>query len=103
MTITPAQLGYLAGRDRLAYAADRRGGRRRLAECDLIRLWIADSRAHNPCCNQFVAPHSADSLPDDIATPKAMMLAEQAARLKAEAMARNAEAELRARELVIER
>jgi transposase len=43
-----------------------------------------------------------DSLPDDIATLKAMVIAAQAARLEAEAMARNAEAEVRARELVIE-
>jgi transposase len=48
-----------------------------------------------------VAP-TPDSLPDDIATLKAMVIAAQAARLEAEAMARNAEAEVRARELVIE-
>ena len=43
-----------------------------------------------------------DSLPDDVATLKAMVIAAQAARLEAEAMARTAEAEVRARELVIE-
>ena len=59
-------------------------------------LWIADSKIRNPCCNQFVAP-TPDSLPDDIATLKAMVIAAQAARLEAEAMARNAEAEVRAR------
>jgi Transposase C of IS166 homeodomain len=50
---------------------------------------------------RLVAP-THDSLPDDIATLKAMVIAAQAARLEAEAMARNAEAEVRARELVIE-
>ena len=64
-------------------------------------MWIADSKIRNPCCNQFVAP-TPDSLPDDVATLKAMVIAAQAARLEAEAMARNAEAEVRARELVIE-
>ena len=47
-------------------------------------------------------PPTRDSLPDDIATLKAMVIAAQAARLEAEALARNAEAEVRARELVIE-
>jgi transposase len=53
------------------------------------------------CCNCFV-PAKADSLPDDVATLKAMVIAAQSARLEAEAKARNAEAEVRARELVIE-
>ena len=44
----------------------------------------------------------ADSLPDDVATLKAMVIAAQAACLEAEAKARNAEAEVRARELLIE-
>ena len=44
----------------------------------------------------------ADSLPDDVATLKAMVIAAQSARLEAEAKACNAEAEVRARELVIE-
>jgi transposase len=48
-----------------------------------------------------VAP-TPDSLPDDVATLKAMVIAAQAARLEVEAMARNAEAEVRARELLIE-
>jgi len=47
-------------------------------------------------------PPTPDSLPDDIATLKAMVIAAQSARLEAEVKARNAEAELRARELVIE-
>jgi transposase len=45
---------------------------------------------------------SADSLPDDVATLKAMVIAAQAACLAAEAKARNAEAEARARALLIE-
>jgi transposase len=53
------------------------------------------------CCNRAVPP-TADSLPDDIDTLKAMVIAAQSARLEAEAKARNAEAEIRARELMIE-
>jgi transposase len=45
---------------------------------------------------------AADSLPDDVATLKAMVIAAQAACLEAEAKARNAAAEARARELLIE-
>jgi transposase len=44
----------------------------------------------------------ADSLPDDVATLKAMLIAAQAALLDAQAKARNAEAEARARALLIE-
>jgi transposase len=47
-------------------------------------------------------PPSTDSLPNDVATLKAMLIATETARLEAEAKARNAEAELRERELVIE-
>jgi transposase len=47
-------------------------------------------------------PPTPDSLPDDIATLKAMVIAAQAARLEAEAKASNAEAEVRIRELMIE-
>jgi transposase len=49
-------------------------------------------------------PPPADSLPDDIETLKAMVIAAQAARVEAEAKAkaRNMEAEVRARELLIE-
>src|SRR5258708_3496993 len=43
-----------------------------------------------------------DSLPDDVATLKAMLIAAQAACLEAQAKARNAEAEARARALLIE-
>src|SRR5580700_9968954 len=43
-----------------------------------------------------------DSLPDDVATLKAMLIAAQAACLEAQAKARNAEAEARARALQIE-
>jgi transposase len=43
-----------------------------------------------------------DSLPDDVATLKAMVLATQAALLEEQAKARNAEAEVRVRELLIE-
>jgi transposase len=46
-------------------------------------------------------PPTADSLPDDIETLKAMVIAAQAARLEAEAKARNMEAEVRARELLM--
>jgi transposase len=53
------------------------------------------------CCNRFV-PSTPDSLPDDVATLKAMVLATQAALVEAEAKARNLEAEARARELMIE-
>jgi transposase len=45
---------------------------------------------------------AADSLPDDVATLKAMLVAAQAACLEAQAKARNAEAEARARALLIE-
>jgi transposase len=45
---------------------------------------------------------TADSLPDDVATLKAMVIAAQAACLEAQAKARNAEAEARARALLIE-
>jgi transposase len=48
-------------------------------------------------------PPTADSLPDDIATLKAMVIATQLACLEAEAKARNAEAEVRVRELLIEK
>jgi transposase len=41
-------------------------------------------------------PPTRDSLPDDVATLQAMVIAAQAARLEAEARARNAEAEVRA-------
>jgi len=47
-------------------------------------------------------PPTADSLPDDIATLKAMVIATRIACLEAEAKARNAEAEVRVRELLIE-
>jgi transposase len=43
-----------------------------------------------------------DSLPDDIETLKALVIAAQAARLETKAKARNREAEARARELLIE-
>jgi transposase len=47
-------------------------------------------------------PPTPDSLPDDVATLKAMVIATQVACLEAEAKARNAEAEVRVRELLIE-
>jgi transposase len=46
--------------------------------------------------------NAADSLPDDVATLKAMVIAAQTACLEAEAKARSATAEMRARELLIE-
>jgi hypothetical protein len=46
-------------------------------------------------------PPAADSLLENVATLKAMVIAAQKTRLEAEAKARNAKAELRARELVI--
>src|SRR6266852_947859 len=45
---------------------------------------------------------TSDSLPDDVTTLKAMVIAAHAARLAAEVKARNAEAESRARALLIE-
>jgi transposase len=45
---------------------------------------------------------TADSLPDDVAILKAMVIAGHAARLAAEAKAQNAEAEAKARALLIE-
>jgi transposase len=45
---------------------------------------------------------TADSLPDDVATLKAMLIAADAARLAAEVKAQNAEAEAKARALLIE-
>src|SRR5262245_35281829 len=45
---------------------------------------------------------SADSLPDDVATLKAMVIAAEAAALEAQARAQNAEAEAHARALLIE-
>jgi transposase len=47
-------------------------------------------------------PPTADSLPDDIATLKVMVIAAETARLAAEVKARNAEAEAKARALQIE-
>jgi transposase len=47
-------------------------------------------------------PPTPDSLPDDVDTLKTMVIATQIACLEAEAKARNAEAEVRARELLIE-
>jgi hypothetical protein len=47
-------------------------------------------------------PLTADSLPDDVTTLKAMLIAAEAARLAAEVKAQNAEAEAKARALVIE-
>jgi len=63
-------------------------------------IWAYKSR--DLCCNRLVPP-TPDSLPDDVATLKAMVIAAQRARLEAEVKARNAEAEVRARELEIER
>ena len=54
------------------------------------------------CCNRRVPP-TPDSLPDDVATLKAMVIAAQRARLEAEVKARDAEAEVRVRDLEIER
>jgi transposase len=45
---------------------------------------------------------ASDSLPDDVETLQAMLIAERAARIVAEVKARNAEAEGHARALVIE-
>ena len=51
---------------------------------------------------QSLCAAPADSLSDDIETLKAMVIAAQAARVEAGAKARNMEAEVRARELLIE-
>ena len=58
-------------------------------------------KIHGLCCNRGMPP-TADSLPDDVATLKAMVIATQIACLEAEAKARNAEAEVRVRELLME-
>jgi transposase len=63
---------------------------------------ISACKIRDLCCNWLVPP-TPDSLPDDVATLKAMVIAAQRARLEAELKARNAEAEVRARELEIER
>jgi transposase len=63
---------------------------------------ISACRIYDLCCNWLVPP-PPDSLPDDVATLKAMVIAAYQARLEAEVKARNAEAEVRARELEIER
>jgi transposase len=72
------------------------------------RRAICAGKIDDLCCNRFVPP-TPDSLPDDVATLKAMVIATHMAReeaetkcLEAEAKARNAEAEVRARELLIE-
>src|SRR5262245_3724103 len=62
---------------------------------------IDDYRRRELCCRLFVT-HTADSLPNDVETLQTMLLAEQAARIAAEVKGRNAEAELRSRELFIE-
>jgi transposase len=67
-----------------------------------VNQWAIDARKIRILCCSRVVPPTADSLPDDVATLKAMVIAAQKARLEAEAKARNAEAELRARELLIE-
>jgi transposase len=63
---------------------------------------ISACKIRDLCCNCRVPP-IPDSLPDDVATLKAMVIAAQRARLEAEVKARNAEAEVRVRELEIER
>jgi transposase len=63
---------------------------------------ISACKIRDLCCNRRV-PLIPDSLPDDVATLKAMVIAAQRARLEAEVKARNAEAEVRIRELEIER
>ena len=55
------------------------------------------------CCDSIVGmTRAVIRLPDDVATLKAMVIAERAARVEAEAKAQNAEAEARARALLIE-
>jgi transposase len=53
------------------------------------------------CCNWFVPP-TPDSLPSDLVTAHAMIIAQREVLIVAQAKADNAEAELRARELLIE-
>jgi transposase len=72
------------------------------------RRAICARKIDDLCCNRFVPP-TPDSLPDDVATLKAMVIATHMACeeaetkcLEAEAKVRNAEAEVRARELLIE-
>jgi transposase len=62
---------------------------------------IAARKMCDLCCNRLVPP-TRDSLPDDVDALKAMVIATQLACLEAEAKARNAEAEVRVRELMIE-
>jgi len=65
------------------------------------RVAIWSRKIADLCCNRLVPP-TPDSLPDDVATLKAMVIASRLACLEAEAKARNAEAEVRVRELMIE-
>ena len=60
------------------------------------------ARCERGCGSLVGMSLTADSLPDDVATLKAMLIAADAARLAAEVKARNAEAEAKARALLIE-
>jgi integrase len=62
--------------------------------------WVA--RRNRNCVFIIGVTLTADSLPDDIATLKAMVIAAHAARVAAEVKAQNAEAEAKARALLIE-
>ena len=80
-----------------------RGSHKSRAKCGIVtRDIVAGSR--EPC---FVIPSlamsTADSLPDDIETLKAMLIAAQAERAAAEVKARNAEAEAHTLALLIEK
>jgi transposase len=60
------------------------------------------ARRERDCAYLVGVPLTADSLPDDVTTLKAMLIAADAARLAAEVKAQNAEAEAKARALLIE-
>ena len=80
-----------------------RGDRRLPAECGIVTRDADESSQARGVVVLSLAMSADDSLPEDIATLKAMLVAERAARLAAEAKARSAEAEAHARALQIEK
>ena len=84
-----------ARRHRLAAAAaDVAAGSGRLNQkCESARACVHTSSG---CCDSLLAMGTTDSLPDDVAALKALVIATQAELVAAQAKARNAEAEARA-------
>ena len=75
---------------------NRRGVHTRPAERDIVtHEAIEDHKIRDLCCNWRMTP-TPDSLPNDIETLKAMLIAAHTARIEAEVKAQNAEAEARA-------